>query len=230
MNTIRNIVDAFRIYLSDRTGRPSQSISVPNKLIYFEFIGALAKVLSGVEKSEQKQMSPTICMDMEEVDIVECPCAPASGCEYMKSMKEIPTIIGLPLDVSTSDSGNTSTYLDWSNFKHKINSRVLAERNGRYYTLKTIGGEQHLYVYHTKETTRLKTVQFTAIPYDIIEFQKSSCGDTSKFDCNPMDVAVMLRAEDRDTCFAMMFQNIAKEMQIEGTSDNTNNDIADNKR
>lgn len=220
---LREHIDAFRLYLSDSTGRPSDDITHPNRLIAYEIIGAANTILGGIDKKELKLIAPTICVSLKEADIVECPCAPDSGCTYMKSIVKIPDIMGLPLDVSFADASQTYTYIEWNKMQHAVKSRTQASRQGSYYTFKKLSEETHLYVYHRKNVTNLKTVQVTAIPLDPIEWAKVDCNG-AKFDCNPMDVQLTIPEKYRQQVFQQVMQKIGVVAQIQGGKQDLIND------
>lgn len=227
--TLREHIDAYRIYLSDSTGRPSDEITYPNRLIGYELITAINSIIPKVERRFMIQVAQTVCLTMKEVDIVECPCAPAKGCTYMKSVEKIPSLIGLPIDVSTADSSITYTYLEWTKFKHMTVSRIKAEREGAYYTVKNINDETHLYVYHRENTTNLKTVQFTAFPLDPIKLLAANCGG-SNVNCNPMDVQITIPELYMYDVFGLVSKKLGVVLQLQGgKGDVINNDNPDHK-
>ena len=225
---LREHIDAYRIYLSDTTGRPSDDITIPNKLIGYEIIGAANEILSVIDKKELRLIAPTICVNLKEVDIVECPCAPEKGCTYMKSKVELPDIYGMPIDVSFADSSQSYSFLDWSKFQYKLSSRTRADREGAYYTIKKIGDKNHLYIYHKKDTTNLKIAQLTAIPLDPIKFAESDCNG-SGITCNPMDINMVIPENYRLKVFALVAQKMGSIRQLQAAGDILNNDNPDNK-
>lgn len=225
---LREHIDAYRIYLSDTTGRPSDDITIPNRLIGYEIIGSSNEVLKDIDKKELKLIAPTICIGLKEVDIVECPCAPEKGCTYMKSVKELPDIYGVPIDVSFADSSLSYTFLEWSKFQYKLSSRTKADREGSYYTIKKIGDKNHLYVYHRINTTNLKTAQLTAIPLDPIAFAASDCNG-EKVHCNPMEINMVIPENYRTRVFSLVSQKLGLVRQLQGGSDILNNENPDNK-
>jgi hypothetical protein len=227
---LREHIDAFRIYLSDATGRPSDEITYPNRLIAMEIISAANALVREVKASELFIVSPTICVEMAEVDLVECPCGPAKGCTYMKSVRAIPFINELPQDVSTADGFITYTYLDWSKFSHMVNSRTKAEREGSYYTIKTLKNESHIYVYHLKNSSNMRTIQVTATPLDPIGWEAVSCGNDFGIVCRPMDVQLNIPQYYANKLFSMVAQKLGIVVQLQGQRpDILNNDSPDAK-
>lgn len=227
---LREHIDAFRIYLSDATGRPSDEITYPNRLIGMEIINSVNALVREIKPSELFIVSPTICVQMAEVDIVECPCAPAKGCTYMKSVRAIPYINELPQDVSSADGFITYTYLDWSKFSHMVNSRTRAEREGSYYTIKSFGNKSHIYVYHLKNTSGMRTIQVTATPLDPIGWEAVSCSNDLGIVCRPMDIQINIPQSYANKLFSMVAQKIGVITQLQGgRPDVVNNDNPDNK-
>ena len=223
---IREHIDLFRLYLSDLTNRPSDDITYPNKQIYAELLAATNTIVQQVEKKEIGLIAPTICLNLKEVDFNECPCAPASGCTYMKSKETIPDFLYLP-KVNFADSSQDYIYIEWDKFKHHVNSRIKGTREGAYYTFKKMGDEQHLYIYHLKITTNLKTVQVTGIPLDPIKFQSIACNGSINADCNPMDINLVIPDKYRNNIFSIIAQKIGATKALQGSPDIINNDLQD---
>ena len=150
-NTIRNAIDSFRHFLEDKTGRLHSQPAYPPKLVYY-FLNMYRNFLTiqdvksrGVGDLNTVVTKP--CIAFEEVDQVECPCAPVSGCTFYKSKYPIPEIIGgKPVSVTTVDGSRTYDYIKWQDFRDKLRSFLPADRVQEYYTIKTLDNKQYMYL------------------------------------------------------------------------------------
>lgn len=242
--TIREAVEAFRGHFEDLSGRPSDDFAYPPKLIYYylnlyrnavTYEDRMRKSISNLDESIVGTLP---CVELTKVDIVECPCAPASGCKFLKSKFRIPKLLdGLPLAVVTlaSECDNCDpeiqefTYVPWSNFQYKLTSRLSAQRTGLYYTMKNIDSEYHLYIYTNSKYKDLKAVTLRGIfknPIEVAEFP--ICNEVEKIVCNPMDLPFTIEDELQPIVYDKVFAMLVKLKQATPTSDVLNNDNNDN--
>lgn len=84
--TVREIIQSFISYVEDATGRTSADLRFPPKLVYHHlnmvrnsvlYKDRLIRSRFGVTDETIIQTLP--CVELEEVDQVECPCAPKIG-------------------------------------------------------------------------------------------------------------------------------------------------------
>lgn len=224
LRTIRANIDAFLHFLEDRTGRTSSTMIFPPKLIYYflhmyrnkvTYEDKYIKAKSGQDLNIELTLP---CIALKKIDMVECPCAPASGCYFFKSTHPIPKILsGLPNNVSlvhlTKNQKNYGifTYVDWYNFEDKINSRITAQANQPYYTMKNINSDRHLYVYaNVKEYPNLKAVSMSAIFNDPLEVAAfPTCGEKVFNLCSPLDEEFIIEEEIKSKVFELTFNGLA---------------------
>ena len=140
IKTIRDAVEAFRHFFEDVSGRPSSSMAYPPKLIYY-FLKMYKNKVSYEDKYIKSKTSSGInveltipCVELIKVDQVECPCAPASGCQFFKSKHPLPKMMNGMLNAVTLIKQHSSqknygifTFVDWYSFEDKINSRIKAQ-------------------------------------------------------------------------------------------------------
>lgn len=235
INTIRDAVDAFRIFVEDRTGRPSDDFAYPPKLIYyliqnyrnyivFEDTKAKAK-----NKDDLSLILTLPCVEVREVDVIECPCAPAKGCTFYKSVHPIPKMItGLPLSVTSLDGLVSYDHVLWSQFKEKTSSRVEAQNREPKYTFRSINNKNHLYVYSSEKILDPMRIALTAYPKDPLEFyQFPTCGNEINVLCNPLDEELMVEDELVVKIFESVLRTIAAGKSLSTGADVINNDNND---
>ncbi len=244
MNTIRDAVDSFLHFFEDRTGRPSQTILHPPKLIYY-YLNMYHKRVLFQEKTRRSSLNidegiiQTLpCIELMAVDVVETPFAPPSGCYFMKSKHKLPSMLdGLPLSVSVLGSecincgGEVKEfdYVRWNNMHYKVNSRIAAQSKGLYYTLKDVDMDTHLYIYANNERyPELRGVAVTAVfkdPLEVLAFP--TCGEEVKPLCNILDQEFHIEPELQAQVFEYAFQALQGIRGAYAGADLINNDIPD---
>ncbi len=245
MATIRDAVDAFLHFYEDKTGRPSQSITYPPKLIYY-YLNMYHKGVLYQERLKRSSlnidegiMQIIPCVELRKADQVECPCAPPSGCFFLKSLYPLPKLLdGLPLSVTTlaPDCHNCDgdirefDYVRWYNMQYKVNSRVDAQKYGLYYTMKDIDLDTHLYVYVSDRYPDLKAVAVSGVfrdPLDVLNFPL--CGEAVRPVCNVLDQEFYIEPELQARIFESVFQALMQYRAGTVGADlinNNNNDVA----
>jgi len=219
--TIREVVEAFKHFMEERTGKSSSNFIYPPELIYY-FLRTYANKINyqdryikamGRTYSDTELVLP--CVDLVKTDMVECPCAPASGCKFFKSKYPLPDMInGLPKTVSLIKTDGSQknygifTFVEWENFEFKINSRIKAQATQPYYTIKKFDFKPYLYVYaNVEEYGNLKAVTVAADFTDVIEVANFPiCGKKVKKECNPLDLEFVIGKELESKVFEETFQ------------------------
>lgn len=177
------------------------------------------------------------CIELRKADQIECPCAPPSGCYFLKSLHPLPKMLdGLPLSVTTllPDCHNCEKeirefdYVRWYNMQYKINSRIEAQSRGLYYTIKDIDMDRHLYVYVNPRYENLQAVAISAVfkdPLEVIAFPL--CGEAESPVCNVLDQEFHIEQELQAQVFEQVFQALIQVRAGTPAGDILNNDNAD---
>lgn len=242
-STIRDAVDAFLHFYEDRTGRPSQTMVYPPKLIYY-YLNIYHKRVLFLEKRERSQhnvdegiLQTLPCVELRKVDQVELPFAPPSGCHFLKSLYPLPKMLdGLPHSVTTlvPDCRNCDQevrefdYVRWANMQYKAISRLPAQAQGLYYTVKDVDMITHLYVYVNDRYPDLTGVAVSAIftdPLEVLAFP--SCGNTPQKVCNALDQEFHIEPEMEAQVFEHVMQALISFRGASPAGDVLNNDNAD---
>lgn len=241
--TIRETVDAFLHFYEDRTGRPSQSVIYPPKLIYY-YLNMYHKRVVYNEKLQRSRMNldegiiQTLpCVELRKVDQVETPFAPPSGCHFLKSLHPIPKMLdGLPLSVTTlvPDCNNCDKevrefdYVRWYNMQYKINSRTPGQSDGLYYTIKDVDLDRHLYLYVNSRYSDLHAVALTGVFTDPIETMNFPlCGQEASVVCNVLDKEFHVEPELQAQVFEFVLQALNSARSATPGFDILNNDNPD---
>lgn len=198
--TIREILASFSHAVEEKTGRPFSDFKWPNRLMYFHLINQRAEIIYQTRKQNQLEgnyedyTEVLPCVEMKEVDMVECPCMPPSHCTFMKCTTPLPRFIGGdPTLVTTVNGFEKYNYVDWSMFKHRINNRNEASNQANLFTLQTIENERWLYTYITKEKggipIKARSTKVSGVPIDPMEmFMYPICGKIKKEPCDILNL------------------------------------------
>jgi hypothetical protein len=242
-NTIRATIDAFKHFIEDRTGRPSDDLSFPNKLIYFYLRMFKNKVaINNLYKKNMYDLDASIvhtipCVELEEVDYhEECPCAPPSGCTWFRSKEELPdmldgkpnTVAVLKPNLGLADNG-IFTYVKWEDMEDKLNGRLKGDANALLYTTRNIDNCYRLYLIKSEQLSNLKGVVVSLIPKDPLQLADFPvCGETKQDNiCNPLDTEFSIEEEIRADVFEMTYNTLSRMRTLQPNSDVLNNDNDD---
>jgi len=150
-NTYRQVVQSVRQAISDKGGISDDS-SISSRYILFNMLRFRSKLLNEKINSKSKiskfnyQTIP--CIKLEEIDISECPCAPNSGCTFLKAKVKLPSLINGIKSVTSTVGSINYTYVEWDKFKYKLKSRIKANATTPYYTYKTGPDGTYIYLYN----------------------------------------------------------------------------------
>lgn len=238
-HSVRSTIDAFIHYLGDLSGRPTQSIRFPKKLIYY-YLSIFRNSVLYEETKKRKDVDLTLqqtipCIELKEIDVVgDCPCAPEKGCMWLKSVEPIPDLMNMKPDtVITLDGLIKFEYVEWFRFSHVLCSRYEGIRKNPYYTFRNVKGRFHLYIYANSEltkTTQLERIALTGIfkdPLDVINFPV--CG-IKPFICDVLDKDFLIPLELESIVFLKTYSALMSlnrlTLQHGDVLNNDNNDSA----
>lgn len=169
--TNRRIIQGFKDLVADK-GFLSDDNGWSSRLIFHYLLKYRARILAekmGDRKSRvslfNRQTIP--CIPLEEIDIVECPCAPASGCTFLRTKYSVPEVLGESFIVSSIDGSINYSFVEWERFKYKLKSRVQADRNRPYFTIREIDNEYYVYVYNDVHKKLISVTAVFESPLDV---------------------------------------------------------------
>ncbi len=188
--TYRQVAQSVRQAVADKGGI-SDDNSTSTRYILFNLLRFRAMLLAEKIKSRahiSKFNYQTIpCIPLEEVDVVECPCAPKSGCTFLKGKVNLPVLINGFKSVASMTGSISYTYVEWDKFRHKLNSRIKANQTAAYYTYKTGPDGTFIYVYNDIHKEFLTV---TGIFDNVIDVQLFPGCDGAVDNCKrPLDLA-----------------------------------------
>lgn len=210
MKTIRDVIYDFRQTVVSATGDTSDDTDYSDKEIYMRLVMSRASIIKslldrGIKLSEEfYQVIP--CVNLQEVDIVECPTAPASGCMWLKSDCPIPD--HLVIQSVSTHLGKTFSYARWDKLREKVRGRLASAATDSYYTFRTIDNKTWLYIYNNEF---LQSATVTMIPEDPIEANKYCNKDNV---CTPMDTDIHTSAPVLDMIIKTTWDTIIKGKQV----------------
>lgn len=211
--THRHALEDWKHYAVDQSGYVSDENPYSAKAI----IRTLQEVRSGeviaalnIGREITEFMVQTLpCVEVEEMDRNECPCAPASGCYWMKTKIAIPKYIraiSVTGIVANGDNPRFS-FIKWDRFQYIPESRNLTMRNGMYWSIRDTNEGPYLYLYGNRF---IETISISAIwedPMEVAAFP--SCGEVNmEAYCNPLDVNFHTDAWLRDIIISKAWQKL----------------------
>lgn len=237
IDTIREAIEAFRLYVEDRTGKPSQIYSYSPKWIYYLFRmnRPYVQKLTKTESVNDNKVLTISCAELEEVPIIDCPCAPHDGCMWFKTKHPIPKFTNAtPLAVTTVNHKYQFDYRRWFDFPDIMRARFGFDKTRPYYTIKNQNNKVHLYVYANAEICGEKLDQLQAISLagtfeDALEVAMFPICD-SDFNirsCTPMDEEFVIEPELIMPLFEATYKMIGTVRSVQQLPDVLNNDMDD---
>lgn len=183
--TIRESITEFRLMAKEASGFVSDDTSLSDKYIYSVLLQARSvyykQLMKKGESFSHEVVQSLNCVELKRSDISQCPLTPDSGCFWMESIKEIPTII--KLKGVTNDIGTRRfNYISWNDANSIATNRIKSSRDGHYYTYKVTRDGLKLFVLND---IFLEIVTAEGIAEDPIDFLLF-CGSESAR-CFPMD-------------------------------------------
>lgn len=179
-NSVREVIESFRHLLADKGPLSDENVYSKREL-YFLLLRYRARILSEKMRergfSLSKHNTQTIpCIPVDEVDQNECPCAPASGCTFLKTRHPLPKTIGDVQSV-TSLTGNIQyDYIQWERFEDIKHSRFKAEKVKPYFTLKNTGEGTYIYIYNDSHKEFITVTGIFEDPLEIFNFPDCKTG------------------------------------------------------
>jgi hypothetical protein len=232
--THRHAIEQWKHYPIDQSGYVVDENPYSNKSVIRviqEIRASEIKVAlnQGIEMSEfMVQVLP--CVEVCEMDRNECPCAPASGCYWLKTKCEIPRFIKMisVTGIVANSESPRFTFIKWDRFQYLPFARSKSMQKGLYWTIKDSGGDgPHLYLYGDRF---LEAVAISAIwedPMTVEAYPK--CGETDiEAMCNPLDIDFYTDAWMRDTIISRAWQKLLPVRQLAGLDMQNDDTFANN--
>ena len=224
--TNREIISNFR-NLTDKT-HISDDSGWSTRLVFRHLLKYRSLLLSEKKRANRKLNTDnyqTICVPLEEVDVVDYPSVPPSGCTWLKSVLPIPKVIQGYLSVMSLANNETFDYIRWQDIEDKQYSRKPAVTKESFFTEKVTDNGTFIYI---TNKDFLKSVQLTAMAYNPIEFQLfQGCGNNEKNKCVPyLDLEFVLDPDLLSPMFDMALERIYRYKQ-NAPADLLNNDDDD---
>lgn len=237
--TIRNAVDYFLHSVGDISGRLSDDHVWSKKYIATSLLESRAIVVKDAIKNNtgisEDMVQGLKCVNLVRVPTQECPCAPPSGCIWLRTEESVPRAIQY---ISVTDSLGREQYTrkKWTDFKRIGNSRIASAKTKRYYTLKESGqsgkNNHHIYIYAREEDQLyLKAITVYGIfgnPIEAAAFEECGSPNIDAI-CSPMEVGFYTNEELRDVINKQLILTLPQFRSL-APKDDLNNDKNDTAR
>ena len=230
--TIRDTIESFRHFIEDASGRPTSDSLIPNRFMYYTLLRERNRILEREYKRNTFFVNNEVvvnipCIPMEEVDLVELDFAPKTGCYIMKSEQPLPEMLfELPFSVTDVSGRGEFDFVRWNYFQYKLGSRVKAERDAKYYSIKFINGLPYLYLFNARG---FKAASVDIVPEDVLDYHYfKGCGKERPF-CSPLDEQFLIPTELQTEIFQAAYAMIQSGQALGRGTDIINNDNDDTK-
>lgn len=168
------VIRFVRDQISDASNMPQSTAVFSDRLVYEALRSSRASLLERKSRDRQslnhENYQTISCIPLEEVDVVECPCAPRSGCTFRVTEWDIPTPLGKFFSVSSIDGSITYSYVEWDKFSRKINGRRAKTSNSAYFTTKNTKRGIRLYLYNDIHKEMVSVTSVFADPIKIYNY------------------------------------------------------------
>jgi hypothetical protein len=226
--TFRFAIEQFLQEASDYSGFISDDNVWSKRHLMHKIIQLRAGVIDSFKNEPyafSEQMYQAIqCIEMEEVDQQLCPCAPASGCFWLRSKEPVPK--PLVRQYVGGTMGENFHFIKWSQAKRIPDARRKAEREAKYYTLREAAdGDIYVYVWNDKYTPQITMEAIFENPLNAAVFPQCD-KDTLKLRCYPLDCPIFLDQRFVEAVEGALKQTLLP-TKLQSPSDGSNNDRAD---
>lgn len=228
--THRHAIEQWKHYPVDSSGYVVDESQFSNKSIIRNILEVRAvETKAAIDRGDDVsdfmvQVLP--CVEVEELDRNECPCAPASGCYWLRTKAEIPRYIKMisVTGIVANKENPRFTYIKWDKFQYIPIARNKSMRHGRYWTIRDSGGDgPYILLYGDRD---LEVIAISAIWEDPMCAEAyPKCGTVDlEAKCNPLDIDFYTDAWLRDIIISRTWQKLLPVRQtapFDGQNDDT---------
>jgi len=168
--TNRKAVAQVRELIGDPTGRISDDTGWSSSLILDRLYKTRSEVLKNKMRANETINPQNIqqhpCVKLVKADKHECPCAPPTGCVWMKTFIAMPPFLSM-LSVTSIDGSIKYDYVPWNRTRHVLESMLPQERNLPYYTQKTVKDGIYFYLVNDKHKKYITPIGIWSDPRQV---------------------------------------------------------------
>jgi hypothetical protein len=220
--TNREVLDSLRNWVGDYTGHISEASQWSNRLLlrhlfYYRAPLLAARVNLG-DNSYRKARQFIKCIPLIEVDMSECPCAPLSGCTWLRTKTKVPDSIGKYLSITSIDGGIDYDYRNWDDVRNKFESRNKAIRESGTYSLR----DGYIYVHNDIHKEFISVTGVFSDPRQVQQYP--GCSGGSDRCLKPLDLEFPFDPEMFPNLFEMVAEKLLR-LKSATNADINNNDL-----
>ena len=239
MDKIRDHISVIKTLIEDPSVQPQHTIAYTNKMAYYALLLSKDSYMYEVRnapgfKNKSTQTKYFIpCIEMEEADQNECPCAPNVDCTWMRSKRFLPRFRGNKLDVvKPADTINQDDYgfINWNDITDLKMSRRSKYLDNKY-SIRNHLGKQRLYV-HVFNKVKIKTVSALAEiedMYELMKFMQSECG-CDEMECGFLDRNMDIPSEHKKNIISNAIIFLKQMVDVNILPDRMTDDVDGSKR
>lgn len=227
--TNRQVIQSIKTLIGDRTGKISDGNQWSARLILFYLMIYRSRIIYEKRKQRWEQdhrfnRQTLSCVSLQKIDKAESLFSPNSGILALKSRHFLPRPIMGKFDSVTSSLGNIIyEYVEWEHFEFRINSRIEAQKNLTYYSLKDVGEGVDIYLYNDTDKVDLVVTAIFENPLEVKYYP--GCGESKPY-CNPLDDPFVLDQELLTIVMELVVERLVNYRNV-GIPDITPNNMDD---
>lgn len=183
-----DVIRFLRGSLSSLNNKAESTTPFSDRLVYEALRSSRASLLFQKQSANlylnQDNYQTIKCIPLREVDTVDCPCVPKSGCTFRASTIDIPTPIGKFYSVTSIDGSINYAYVPWDRFKFKLNDRYTSTTDTAFFTTKNTKEGVRLYLYNDIHKEYASITSIFADPIKVYSYP--SCDGTPEKCADPL--------------------------------------------
>lgn len=229
--TFRTLVEAFKHPPGDQSGFISDDFPWSDEALINEMLSIRATILTASLEANKKVSQQPVqilgCVEIEEADRNECPCALPSGCYWSKTKSVIPKYIKLTAVTGVVANGEMPWFnpVLWPSIKFIPSARNEFQRKGRYWTTRDTGGGRYLYTIGDRDLEKIAITGIFENPMEAAAYPNCGIQDEQAL-CSPLDTEVYTDSELINQVLQMTWAKLLPARQTAAT-DIKNNDKPD---
>lgn len=225
--TVSEVIKFVKDKMSSADNRPQNTTPFSDRLVYEALVAARSTMLyEKYRNNEELNMANYQrigCIKLEEVDTVECPCAPASGCTFLRTIVDVPIPFGGFTSVTSVDGSITYSYVRWDRFKVKLMDRHASILPDGYFTTQNTKEGVKLYVYNDIHKEAISATGIFPDPLKI--YNHADCNGVVNPCLNPFNKIFPIDPELKSALYQAAIQLLSPVVQASDVIQNDSDDV-----
>lgn len=176
---VRDVIEEVRQGIGSPDSKLTDDHALPARFVYFKILHNRAMLIDrrmrGKGSIAENLYYPLPCVFLEVLDENLCPCVPASGCMFSRSIEVLPLPVGKIKSVTNTTGREHFSYVSYDKVSLQVNSPIKGVSEAPFYTYRRDEHGLRLYLYGKSALFR-DVVSVKYIPYDpVASFMFKGC-------------------------------------------------------